>query len=50
MFDRNFFSSQLGQAALVSIAAMLAFTIFAGMEPVANAPAMVVGMPLVELA
>ncbi|MWV27506.1 hypothetical protein [Aurantiacibacter rhizosphaerae] len=50
MFDRSFFSSQVGQAAMVSIAAMIAFTIFAGMEPVADAPAMLVGLPTVELA
>lgn len=50
MFDRSFFNSQLGQAALVSIAAMIAFTIFAGMEPVADTPAMLVGLPTVELA
>ena len=50
MFDRSFFQSQLGQAAMVSIAAMIAFTIFAGLEPVADMPAMLVGLPTVELA
>ncbi|WP_162925096.1 hypothetical protein [Aurantiacibacter odishensis] len=50
MFDRRFFSSQLGQAALVSIAAMVAFTIFAGMLPTAGSETMLVGTPLVELA
>ena len=50
MFDRSFFNSQLGQAAMVSIAAMIAFTVFAGMEPVADTPAMLVGLPTVELA
>lgn len=50
MFDRSFFSSQLGQAALVSIAAMIAFTVFADMEPVADTPALLVGAPTVELA
>ncbi|MDF1835524.1 MAG: hypothetical protein P1U62_11680 [Alteraurantiacibacter sp. bin_em_oilr2.035] len=32
MFDRSFFSSKVGHAALVSIAAMIAFTIFAQMQ------------------
>jgi|GEM_PF-805236 len=50
MFDRRFFNSQLGQAALVSIAAMITFTVFAGMQPIADTPAMVVGLPTVELA
>lgn len=50
MFDRSFFSSQLGQAALVSVAAMIAFTFFAGMEPVAQEPALLVSLPTVELA
>ncbi|WP_338240969.1 hypothetical protein [Aurantiacibacter hainanensis] len=50
MFDRRFFNSQLGQAALVSIAAMIAFTVFAGMEPMADVPTLLVGAPTVELA
>lgn len=50
MFDRRFFSSQLGQAALVSVAAMIAFTIIAGMTPGAETQTMLVGLPTVELA
>ncbi|WP_158586774.1 hypothetical protein [Aurantiacibacter zhengii] len=50
MFDRRFFSSQLGQAALVSVAAMIAFTVFAGIQPMAESQAMIVGLPTVELA
>ena len=50
MFDRRFFSSQLGQAAMVSIAAMIAFTVFAGIQPMADNPAMLVGLSTVELA
>ncbi|MEL1249603.1 hypothetical protein [Aurantiacibacter gilvus] len=50
MFNQRFFDSQLGHAALVSIAAMVAFTIFAGMLPTADAQSMLVGAPLVELA
>ena len=50
MFDQAFFSTKLGHAALVSIAAMVAFTIFAGMLPMPDAQAMLVGAPTVELA
>tara|TARA_B100001057_G_C22312597_1_gene742608 strand:+ start:435 stop:587 length:153 start_codon:yes stop_codon:yes gene_type:complete len=50
MFDRRFFSSQLGQAALVSIAAMITFAVFAGMQPAADTTAMLIGLPTVELA
>ena len=51
MFDRSFFASQLGQAALVSIAAMIAFTVIAGMLPAGpDAHTVLVGSPLVELA
>jgi hypothetical protein len=50
MFNRRFFNSQLGQAALVSVAAMITFAIFAGMQPVVDTPAMLVGLPTVELA
>ncbi len=50
MFNRSFFSSQVGQAAMVSIAAMIAFTFFAGMEPLAQTPTVLVGLPTVELA
>ncbi|WAT18979.1 hypothetical protein OZN62_05265 [Aurantiacibacter sp. MUD11] len=50
MFDQRFFSSKLGHAALVSIAAMVAFTIFAGVLPAAEAQSMLIGSPMVELA
>ncbi|WP_340587018.1 hypothetical protein [Erythrobacter alti] len=32
MFDRSFFSSKVGHAALVSVIAMVAFTVFAQMQ------------------
>ena len=32
MFDQGFFSSKLGHAALVSVMAMIAFTVFAQMQ------------------
>lgn len=32
MFDRSFFSSKLGHAALVSVAAMIMFTVFTQMQ------------------
>ena len=51
MFNRSFFASQLGQAALVSIAAMIAFTVFAGMMPAGpEAHSLLVGTHAVELA
>ncbi len=50
MFNRRFLNSQLGQAALVSIAAMITFTVFSGMQPAVDTPAMLVGLPTVELA
>lgn len=51
MFDRSFFSSQLGHAALVSIAAMIAFTVFAQMQhEVAGADILLSTTPVVELA
>lgn len=50
MFNRRFFSSQLGQAAMVSVAAMIAFTVIAGVQPMAETQALLTGAPLVELA
>ncbi len=32
MFDQGFFSSKVGHAALVSVMAMIAFTVFAQMQ------------------
>ncbi len=32
MFDQGFFSSKVGHAALVSVMAMIAFTVFAHMQ------------------
>jgi len=32
MFDQGFFSSKVGHAALVSVVAMVAFTVFAQMQ------------------
>ena len=52
MFDIDFFRSQLGQAALVSVAAMVAFTVFAQIQhDVAGADIVLTGAPAaVELA
>jgi hypothetical protein len=51
MYDQRFFATRLGQSALLSIAAMITFVIFASAE---HAPkpgeGMVVGAPLVQLA
>ena len=51
MYDRRFFASQLGASALVSIAAMITFAIFAAGQ--AHGPAADIAFaapPLVELA
>ena len=51
MFNRSFFASQVGQAAMVSIAAMIAFTVFAGMMPMGAEPhGALVSIQVVELA
>ena len=50
MFDQSFFNSKLGHAALISIAAMVTFTIFAGFMPAPEAQSMVIGSAVVELA
>ncbi|GGD56299.1 hypothetical protein GRI62_02890 [Erythrobacter arachoides] len=51
MFDHSFFSSKVGHAALVSVAAMIAFTVFAQMQhEVASAHSLLTISPLVELA
>ena len=51
MFDREFFTSKLGLAALVSIAAMVTFNVFALTHQLDNAPyKVVVTAPVVELA
>lgn len=50
MFDQGFFASKVGHAALVSVAAMVAFTVFAGMLPTPDAHSVLVATPFVELA
>jgi hypothetical protein len=51
MFDRDFFTSKLGVAALVSIAAMVTFNVVALTHQLGNAPeTVVVAGPVVELA
>ncbi|HEU4650240.1 MAG TPA: hypothetical protein VFS49_02395 [Croceibacterium sp.] len=51
MFDREFFTSKLGVAALVSIAAMVSFNVFALTQQLGNtAGTVVVAGPVVELA
>ena len=51
MYDREFFTSKLGAAALVSIAAMVTFNVFALTLQLDNAPyKVVVTAPVVELA
>ena len=51
MFDREFLTSKLGVAALVSIAAMVTFNVFALTQQVGTiTPAVVVAGPVVELA
>jgi hypothetical protein len=51
MFDRDFFTSKLGLAALVSIAAMVTFNVLALTHQLdASAETAVVVAPMVELA
>ena len=51
MFDRGFFTSKTGHAALVSVAAMIAFVLFAQMQQdVAGADMLLTSTSLVELA
>jgi hypothetical protein len=51
MYDREFFTSKLGAAALVSIAAMVTFNVFALTHQLNDVPtAVVVTAPVVELA
>ena len=51
MFDREFFASKLGLAALVSVAAMVTFNVLALTHQVgATNENVVVGAPIVELA
>jgi len=50
MYDRSFFTSKLGLAALVSIAAMAALNIFALSQQVDLGDTVLVVSPLVELA
>jgi len=51
MYDRRFFASQLGQSAMLSIAAMVTFAIFAGVpEGSAHADAQVIGTHVAALA
>jgi len=51
MYDREFFTSKLGIAALVSVAAMVTFNVFALTHQLdAASNAVVVTAPVVELA
>lgn len=51
MYDREFFTSKLGLAALVSVAAMVTFNVLALTHQLdAAAEAVVVAAPMVELA
>ncbi len=51
MFKSGFFRTQLGHAALVSIAAMIAFTVFAQMQhDIAGNEMLLSATPMVELA
>ena len=51
MYDREFFTSKLGIAALMSIAAMVTFNVFALTQQLGGtSQRMVVGAPVVELA
>ena len=51
MFDREFFTSKLGVAALVSVAAMVTFNVFALTHQLATPqPTQLVAAPMVELA
>ena len=51
MYDKRFFASELGQAAIVSIAAMVTFVVIAGIMPApAAADTIVFGTAMVELA
>ena len=51
MYDREFFTSKLGVAALVSIAAMVTFNVLALTHQLDAASAtMIVAAPMVELA
>ena len=51
MYDREFFTSKLGIAALVSVAAMVTFNVFVLTHQLNTAPeTVVVTAPVVELA
>ena len=51
MFDREFFASKLGVAALVSVAAMVTFNVLALTHQLgATSEAVVIAAPTVELA
>ncbi|WP_271077232.1 hypothetical protein [Aurantiacibacter sp. MUD61] len=51
MFDHSFFSSKLGHAALVSIAAMITFAVFTQMQQdLATSDMLIASTPAVELA
>ncbi|WP_193391539.1 hypothetical protein [Erythrobacter sp. SG61-1L] len=51
MFDRQFFSSKLGKAAIISLAAMLAFNILALSQQLQAAPVpLALATQVVELA
>lgn len=51
MFDQSFFSSKVGHAALVSIAAMITFTVFAEMQQdLSTSEMLLTSAPVVDLA
>jgi len=51
MYNRRFFACELGQAAIVSVAAMVAFVVIAGIMPdPAAAETTMVGAKMVQLA
>jgi hypothetical protein len=50
MYDRRFFASRLGKAAIISIAAMLAFNMLALSQQLQAAPVSIAAVQGVELA
>lgn len=51
VFSSSFFSSKVGHAALVSVAAMIAFTVFSQLQhDVASAQVLLTSTPTMELA
>ena len=50
MYDRRFFTSKLGLAALVSLAAMVTFNVYALTQQIGLQPPLAAAAPTVELA